>query len=107
MKAAVYLSSMGEAGLESVASLSMSKAHYLAKRLCELEDFDLLYEGEFFNEFVTRSSSDAYKMMEALEKHSILGGYPINDKDIIWCATEMNSKSDIDYLIEVLKEVEV
>ncbi len=107
MKAAVYLSSMGEAGLESVASLSMSKAHYLAKRLCELEDFDLLYEGEFFNEFVTRSSSNTYKMMEALEKHSILGGYPINDKDIIWCATEMNSKSDIDYLIEVLKEVEV
>ena len=45
--------------------------------------------------------------MEALEDHGILGGYPINDKEIIWCATEMNSKEDIDELIEVLKEVQV
>lgn len=107
MKASVYLSSMGEAGLESVASLSMSKAHYLAERLCELPGFDLLYKGEFFNEFVTRSDANAFKMMEDLEKHGILGGYPINDKDIIWCATEMNCKDNMDHLIKVLKEIEV
>ncbi len=107
MTASVYLSSIGEGGLERVASLCMSKAHYLAERLCELADFSMSYEGEFFHEFVTRSSGNAYKKMEALEDHGILGGYPINDKEIIWCATEMNSKEDIDELIEVLKEVQV
>lgn len=107
MTASVYLSSMGEKGLEKVASLSMSKAHYLASRLSELPDFELLYEGEFFNEFVTRSPGKAYERMKALEKFGILGGYPINDRDIIWCATEMNSKEDIDELIDVLKEVSV
>ena len=107
MTASVYLSSMGERGLEQVANLCMSKAHYLAERLCELPDFKLLYDGEFFHEFVTRSKGNAYKMMEGLEEYGILGGYPINDRDIIWCATENNSKEDIDELIDVLKGVEV
>ena len=105
MKVSVYLASMGEKGLAEVASLSMSKAHYLADRLCELPDFELKYDGEFFHEFVTTSNIDAYKIMEELESKGILGGYPINDRDIIWCATEMNSKEDIDELIELLKEV--
>ena len=105
MTASVYLSSMGEKGLEQVASLSMSKAHYLAEKLCGLPDFKLKYEGEFFHEFVTSSSGNAYEMMEALEEYGILGGYPINDNDIIWCATEMNTKEDIDELVEILKEV--
>lgn len=107
MKVSVYLTSMGEDGLGSVATLSMSKAHYLAEQLCKLENFELKYDGEFFHEFVTTSNSNAYLIMKELEKHGILGGYPISDNDIIWCATEMNSKEDIDELVEVLKEVEV
>lgn len=106
MTAAVYLSAMGEKGLQQAATLSMSKAHYLADKLCEIEDFKLAYSGEFFNEFVTTCKSNAYEKIKVLEKHKILGGYPLNEKEIIWCATEMNTKEEIDTLIRILKEEE-
>lgn len=103
MTAAVYLAAVGRNGLKQVASLSMSKAHYLAERLCEIEGFDMVYKGEFFNEFVTTAGTDVDKLLGTLEEHGILGGYPLNDKHILWCATELNTKNEIDAMIEILK----
>lgn len=105
MKAAVYLAAMGKNGLRRVATLSMSKAHYLASRLCEIEGYEMAYKGEFFNEFVTNVNTDVDKILKALEDHGILGGYPLNDRQILWCATEVNTKEEIDTLISILKEV--
>ena len=110
MTAAVYLDVMGKKGLEQAAELSMSKAHYLAERLCELEGFDLVYQGEFFNEFVTTCRGGVDKVLKILEQRGILGGYPLTGKDeghILWCATEMNTKEEIDTLVNILKEVEI
>ncbi|MDF2586234.1 MAG: gcvPA [Anaerocolumna sp.] len=107
LAACVYLSTLGRKGLEQAAILSMSHAHYLADQLCELGDFELVYQGEFFHEFVTRYKGDAKHLLRYLENHGILGGYLINDKEglIIWCATELNTKEEVDHLIEILKEV--
>ncbi len=114
MTAAVYLSAMGRDGLEKVARLSMSKAHYLASRLCELDGYEMVYKGDFFNEFVIRVNTDVDKVLKALENGGILGGYPLGDNsynnenkgEILWCATEINTKDEIDTLIQILKEVE-
>lgn len=114
MTAAVYLASMGSKGLQKVATISMSKAHYLASRLCELDGYELRYQGEFFHEFVTRVNTDVDKILKALEGRGILGGYPLgnnpynkeNKGEILWCATEVNTKEEIDDLIQVLKEVD-
>ncbi len=109
MTAAVYLGAMGKKGLEQVARLSMSKAHYLAEELCKLDGYELVYKGPFFHEFVTRSNQDVDKVMKYLEDHGILGGYPLRDKgegQILWCLTEMNSKEEIDKLVGLLKEVD-
>lgn len=105
MTAAVYLAAMGKEGLSRAASLSMSKAHYLADRLCEIEGYKLVYNGEFFNEFVTTVNTNADKILKALEDHGILGGYPLSQNQILWCATEVNTKEEIDTLISILKEV--
>ncbi|CRZ33612.1 glycine dehydrogenase subunit 1 [Herbinix hemicellulosilytica] len=105
MTAAVYLAAMGKEGLKKAAVLSMSKAHYLAKRLCEIDGYNLVYRGEFFNEFVTTVNTDADKILKVLEDHGILGGYPLSSNQILWCATEVNTKEEIDMLIEILKEV--
>jgi len=108
MTAAVYLDAMGRKGLAQAAELSMSKAHYLADKLCELEGFELVYPGEFFNEFVTTCPGSVDKLLSALEQRGILGGYPLSGKEeghILWCATEMNTKEEIDTLINVIKEV--
>lgn len=109
MTAAVYLGTMGKRGLQQAAELSMSKAHYLAERLCEVEGYHLVYTGKFFNEFVTTVEGNIGNILSKLELRGVLGGYPLKGKNIgqiLWCATEVNSKQEIDSLIEILKEVE-
>jgi glycine dehydrogenase subunit 1 len=108
MTAAVYLDAMGRKGLQQAAELSMSKAHYLAEQLCIIEGFSMRYKGEYFNEFVTGFTGDVDKLLDGLTQRGILGGYPLSDEhkgDILWCATEMNTKEEIDDLIIVIKEV--
>lgn len=109
MTASVYLSTMGKEGLAQAATLSMSKAHYLAERLCEIKGYNLVYQGEYFNEFVTTCDHNVEKIMSVLEQRGILGGYPLDGENygnILWCATELNSKEEMDSLIQILKEVE-
>lgn len=105
LRAAIYMSAMGKEGVRKAAMLSMSKAHYLKDALLETGLFDVVYKGEFFNEFVTRSKNiDDKKMLDFLSDKGILGGYPY-EGNIIWCATEMNSKEEMDYLVSQIKEV--
>ncbi len=109
MTAAVYLDAMGSRGLKRAAEQSMSKAHYLAERICELDGFQMVHEGEFFNEFVTTCKGSVDNVLTALAQRGILGGFPLNDKEaghILWCATELNTKEEIDTLISILKELE-
>ena len=122
MTAAVYLAAMGNEGLKQAATLSMSKAHYLADRLCEIEGYDMVYQGEFFNEFVTTTNTDVDKVLKTLSDHGILGGYPLegsnkltghmldsdtsnHKRQLLWCATEINTKEEIDNIICILKQV--
>jgi len=108
MTAAVYLDAMGKKGLCQAAVLSMSKAHYLADRICELKGFSMLYSGEYFNEFVTSFTGNVDKLLRELEQRGILGGYPLSGElqgNILWCATEMNTKEEMDSFIDVMKEV--
>lgn len=103
MTAAVYMACMGPEGMKNVALQCMSKAHYLAERLNEI-GFTLKYKQNFFHEFVTECPVDIDKFLAELEKKGILGGLPVQG-GILWCATEMNTKEEIDSLIETAKEV--
>jgi glycine dehydrogenase subunit 1 len=103
LTASVYLTAMGENGLREAALQSMSKAHYLAQEL-EKIGFKLKYDADFFHEFVTECPQDVQKIMSHLEENGILGGLPI-EGGILWCATEMNTKEEIDTLIKLIREV--
>ena len=103
LRAGIYLSTIGPAGYEQVASLCSSKAHYMADELGKV-GMKLAYDGEFWNEFVT-TCPDAEKLNAALEEKGILGGLPICDGNVLWCCTELNSKEDIDEVIAIVKEV--
>ena len=110
MTAAVYLSAMGKEGLRVAAEASMSKAHYLAERLQEI-GFRSVYPGEFFHEFVTTVPVDVEEVLTYLQQRGILGGYPIKSEDgredrLLWCATEMNTREEMDELIGLLKELQ-
>lgn len=104
MTAAVYLSAMGSAGLEKVAVSCMANAHYLLDELTAL-GFTRKYTGEFFHEFVTICPCDAAVLSEKLAAHGYLSGLVTGQSEMLWCTTEMNTKSEIDSLIVVIKEV--
>ncbi|MBR5969281.1 MAG: aminomethyl-transferring glycine dehydrogenase subunit GcvPA [Lachnospiraceae bacterium] len=104
LTAAVYLSAMGPEGLKEVAKQCSSKAHYLQKVLAEagLQARDA---KPFFHEFVTVSETPSSKILEALREKGILGGLPLNEKEILWCATELNTRQAMDEVAEIVKEV--
>ncbi len=103
LTAGLYLSAMGPEGLKRAAVNSMSKAHYLANRLCELPGVQMVYSGDYFHEFVTTLPKKD-EVLSALEKNGILGGLPV-EGGVLWCATEKISKSDIDRAVSIVKEV--
>ncbi|MBQ7247097.1 MAG: aminomethyl-transferring glycine dehydrogenase subunit GcvPA [Lachnospiraceae bacterium] len=104
MRVAVYLAAMGPEGLRQAAVQSSSKAHYLCEKL-EEAGFVRAYKGcEFFHEFVTDSPRSS-ELLAALKAEGILGGLPLDDHRILWCATEMNTREEIDMVAAIAKEV--
>ncbi|HOO22508.1 MAG TPA: aminomethyl-transferring glycine dehydrogenase subunit GcvPA [Clostridia bacterium] len=104
LRAAMYLAAMGEKGLKDVATACTSNAHYLKDRLVSF-GFKPKYSGEFFNEFVTVSETQSDVILDSLDKRGILGGLKLNDKEILWCATETVNKDDIDRAAGIIGEV--
>lgn len=105
LTASVYMAAMGPDGIQEAARQSMCKAHYLAQGLAQVPGFELKYSGPFFHEFVTACPVEPGKLMAALEDKGILGGLPLPEGGVLWCATEMNTKAQMDLVIETAKEV--
>ena len=87
-----------------MAEQCMAKAHYLCRILTEA-GLSVKYEREFFHEFVTTSHISAERILKHLEKEGILGGLPVGENDILWCATEVNTKEEMDKTAELVREV--
>lgn len=103
LTAGLYLSVMGPKGLAEAARQSMSKAHYLAGKLCSLPGVSLKYQGPYFHEFVTVLPK-AEEVLSALQANGILGGLPI-EGGVLWCATEKVSRAQLDKAVAIVKEV--
>ena len=103
LTAGLYLSVMGPKGLAEAARQSMSKAHYLASKLCSLPGVSLKYQGPYFHEFVTVLPK-AEEVLSALQANGILGGLPI-EGGVLWCATEKVSRAQLDKAVAIVKEV--
>lgn len=101
----VYLATLGKTGLCRVAELCYHKAHYAANEIGTLKGFSLVFQSPFFREFVVRCPIPPYQINEALFKKRIIGGLDIShiiEKSILFCVTEVNTKQQIDRLVEIL-----
>ncbi len=103
LTAGVYMAAMGGDGLREVANQCHAKAAYLRAEL-EKAGLKPRHGGAFFHEFVTECPTDPAKLLSALADRGILGGLPV-EGGILWCATEMNARADIDELASAVKEV--
>lgn len=107
----VYMSLLGKHGLHQVADLCYQKAHYAARRIAELPGFSLAYTTPFFNEFAVHCPQPVGDINHELLDSGILGGYDLGESypsledHMLLAFTEMNTKEDIDLLVETLAEV--
>lgn len=108
---AVYLSLLGKSGLRQVANLCYQKAHYAAQELSKINGMGLCFTEPFFHEFALCVNRPVAEVNAHLLEHGILGGYDLGQdypslaNHMLVAVTEMNSKEEIDTLVEVLSEV--
>jgi glycine dehydrogenase subunit 1 len=101
LMATVFMTVYGKEGLRELASQNLAKAHYLAGKIAPR------FCGKFFNEFVVRVD-DPEAANKALLKKKIIGGLPLGRfypelaDSMLLCATEMNTRPEMDALAEVL-----
>ncbi len=103
LRSAIYMSAVGKEGFRDISSHCYANAHYLAEELQKI-GFARVHPGEFYNEFVTSSPIPQEKLQERLDAQNILGGLKLPDGNILWCATELTGKAEIDGLISHIKE---
>jgi len=106
----VYLSLLGKNGLQELAKLNYHKAHYAAERISTVPGFMVNPVQPFFNEFVVHCPLPAAEINHLLLAHDILGGYDLSQDypdlthELLVAVTEMNTRSEIDFLVAVLEE---
>jgi glycine dehydrogenase subunit 1 len=109
LTAGVYMATLGKCGLRTVAELCYHKAHYAASQIAALDGYELVSKGPFFKEFVVRFPHPVSEVNRYLrEGWAIIGGYDLGQVyprlagHALLCVTEMNSKVEIDDLVEAL-----
>lgn len=109
LRSCIYLAMMGRQGLREAAELCWHNAHYAAKKIAELPGFSV-EPGLFFKEFVVHTPIPAEALAEKLYQKQIVPGlplsryYPERPKDLLVCVTEKHNRSDIEDLVQALRE---
>ncbi|EKD28189.1 MAG: hypothetical protein ACD_79C00393G0002 [uncultured bacterium] len=112
LRAAVYLTYLGEQGFRNVSRECFEKAHYLQENLCSLKGIKLLFSKPFFNEFaITVDKKDIETILNSLREEGILGGinikrfYPDIKNSLLISVTEVKSMEALDTFVAVMKEL--
>jgi glycine dehydrogenase subunit 1 len=108
--ATAYLSCMGPQGLKRVAELCYQRSHYLANRLKQLPGYKVISREPFFSEFAIETPVSPSELNKRLIEHKIIGGLDISgttevegaENAWLMCVTEMNTRQQMDKLIDVL-----
>lgn len=112
LAATIYMSVLGKEGFKQVSNLCYQKAHYAAEQIAAIDGFEVVFpDNPFFHEFVIKSKQPVDELLEHLLEHDIFGGYKLEndypelENCLMLAVTEKISREDIDYLCDVLKEV--
>jgi len=107
LAAGVYLAALGK-NLQKLAALNVQKTQYLKKQLLRLPRWQEVFTAPIYNEFAV-TCPDSREVNERLEKEGIGGAYELQKtypelkNALLFCATEMVSKEDIDKIVAILK----
>lgn len=97
----IYLSVLGAAGLEGVASQSHRRTAELVEAATALSGVTVRFEGPFFHERVIELPRDAIGVAEAMAARGVLAGLPLGayypelSNCLLVCATEKHTPADV------------
>ena len=109
LAATIYMETMGKKGLQEVAMQNAQKAAYAAKKISAIEGYSIPFSAPKFNEFVVRGPKPAAEILEKVRNNGIIGGlalskyYQARENEFLVCATETNTRQQIDELVNALK----
>jgi len=108
LAATIYMESMGKKGLQEVAVQNAQKAAYAKNAIAGIENYSIPFSAPTFNEFVVRGPRPATEILESVREKGIIGGlamskyYLDRPNEFLVCATETNTKTQIDNLVAAL-----
>jgi glycine cleavage system P protein (glycine dehydrogenase) subunit 1 len=111
LAAAVHLALLGPSGLKKLAEINFAKARYIQDLLLRIPGVQKMFGGEIFNEFAVRLPRPVNETLAALQQRKIFGGFPLEryypelKEGLLVCATEMNSKEQMDRFAEELGKI--
>lgn len=98
--ATIYMSLMGKEGMKEAAQLSYDGAHYLCEKLISTGKAKLVYNKEFFNEFLVEIQDRDAFFEKAIEK-GFLPGIKVGKDKLLIAVTEKRTKDEVDSFIEL------
>ena len=104
----VYMAANGKRGMKHIAELCYHKAHYAASIIEKIPGYSLPIKGTFFQEFVVQCPKDPSQINQQLLDYKIIGGLDVSHKipnGMLICATEMNSRDEIESLASALSKI--
>jgi glycine cleavage system P protein (glycine dehydrogenase) subunit 1 len=109
LMATIFLTVYGKEGIRDLAVQNLAKADFAAKTLSSQPGAKLLFPGSpRFHEFVLQTTESPATLSARLLEQKIIGGldlskwYPELGNATLWCATELNTRAQIEATANVL-----
>ena len=109
LMATIFLTVYGKQGIRDLAIQNLAKADFAARLLSKQNGAKLLFANSpRLNEFVLQTSESPAELNARLLEQKIIGGvdlarwYPELGNATLWCATELNTRAQIEAAAEVL-----
>ncbi len=102
LRVVIYLSTLGEMGLQKIAKLCTAKAHAFAEQLTKIPGVHLAKTGAYFHEFLLELPCEADSLLALLQQEKIFGGIdyhrfdPSVQDQVLVAVSELHSKTDLD-----------
>ena len=110
LMATIYLVVYGKEGIRELALHNLAKANYAAQQFSSIGGARLLFAGSpRFHEFVLETSEAPERINAQLLKQKVIGGLPLSrwypelGNASLWCATELNTREQIDQAVSLLQ----
>jgi glycine dehydrogenase subunit 1 len=108
LAATIYLSVMGQQGLNEVAELCLQKTHYMYHELVATGLFEPVFSAPFLREFVVRYKGDINKLMQNLNAAGFLPGIELKSQGLENClliaVTEKRTVQQIDDYVNTVRK---